>query len=60
MYLSFRVNTFANHRFAGNSAAVSPLNQWLDDEVLRLVAAENNVSETAYFAVLAPRGEFLL
>jgi len=32
----------------GNPAAVRPLNAWLDDEQLRKVAAENNISETAF------------
>lgn len=45
----FHVDAFATQPFAGNPAAVCPLNSWLDDELLILVAAENNVSETAYF-----------
>src|SRR6202035_2204677 len=38
----------------GNPAAVCPLAEWLDDGLLRAVAAENNLSETAYFV---PRGD---
>jgi PhzF family phenazine biosynthesis protein len=45
----FHVNAFANRRFSGNPAAVCPLQDWLDDETLRKVAAENNLSETAFF-----------
>ena len=45
----FHVNAFANQRFSGNPAAVCPLQDWLDDETLRKVAAENNLSETAFF-----------
>src|SRR5579862_6505865 len=45
----FHVDAFAGRRFAGNPAAVCPLTAWLDDERLRMVAAENNLSETAYF-----------
>jgi predicted PhzF superfamily epimerase YddE/YHI9 len=45
----FHVDAFTSHAFAGNPAAVCPLDSWLDDELLRLVAAENNLSETAYF-----------
>lgn len=45
----FHVDAFTNVPFQGNPAAVCPLACWLDDEVLRGVAAENNLSETAYF-----------
>jgi predicted PhzF superfamily epimerase YddE/YHI9 len=45
----FHVNAFTTTRFTGNPAAVCPLAGWLDDEILRSVAAENNLSETAYF-----------
>jgi PhzF family phenazine biosynthesis protein len=48
----FHVNAFTAQRFAGNPAAVCPLNGWLDDDWLRAVAAENNLSETAF---LVPR-----
>jgi len=50
----FHVDAFTKVRFSGNPAAVCPLTDWLDDEMLRGVAAENNLSETAYFV---PRGE---
>jgi PhzF family phenazine biosynthesis protein len=45
----FQVDAFTKHRFAGNPAAVCPLAEWLDEDILRKVAAENNLSETAYF-----------
>jgi len=45
----FHVDAFASRPFAGNPAAVCPLAGWLDDDLLRAVAAENNLSETAYF-----------
>jgi PhzF family phenazine biosynthesis protein len=45
----FHVDAFTGKPFKGNPAAVCPLEAWLDDEVLRAVAAENNLSETAYF-----------
>jgi predicted PhzF superfamily epimerase YddE/YHI9 len=45
----FHVDAFTNIRFTGNPAAVCPLKGWLDDEMLRKVAAENNLSETAFF-----------
>ena len=49
----FHVDAFASRPFAGNPAAVCPLASWLDDDLLRAVAAENNLSETAY---LVPAG----
>ena len=35
--------------FEGNPAAVCPLEAWLDDALLQAIAAENNLSETAFF-----------
>jgi predicted PhzF superfamily epimerase YddE/YHI9 len=51
----FHVDAFTSRAYAGNPAAVCPLNAWLDDELLRLVAAENNLSETAF---IVPQGDF--
>jgi len=45
----FHVDAFTNQLLRGNPAAVCPLDAWLDDELLRKVAAENNLSETAFF-----------
>lgn len=45
----FHLNAFTTRAFAGNPAAVCPLTKWLDDGLLRSVAAENNLSETAFF-----------
>src|ERR1700681_57023 len=42
----FRIDAFTNQAFRGNPAAVCPLHAWLDDELLRKVATENNLSET--------------
>jgi PhzF family phenazine biosynthesis protein len=44
----FHVDAFAAKPFEGNPAAVCPLDAWLDDDLLRQVAAENNLSETAF------------
>ena len=44
----FHVNAFAGQPFTGNPAAVCLLNSWLDDESLRKVATENNLSATAF------------
>jgi PhzF family phenazine biosynthesis protein len=47
--LSFtQVDAFADRPFAGNPAAVMPLDAWLDDAVLQAIAAENNLAETAF------------
>jgi PhzF family phenazine biosynthesis protein len=45
----FQVDAFAERTFEGNPAAVVPLEAWLPDELLLKIAAENNLSETAYF-----------
>ncbi|BAV66031.1 PhzF family phenazine biosynthesis protein [Sphingobium cloacae] len=43
-----QVDAFADAPFTGNPAAVLPLGQWLPDDVLQGIAAENNLSETAF------------
>jgi PhzF family phenazine biosynthesis protein len=45
----YQVDAFTSQRFHGNPAAVCPLEVWLEDEVLQAIAAENNLSETAFF-----------
>jgi len=45
----YQVDAFANQLFQGNPAAVIPLTEWLPDPLLQRIAAENNLSETAYF-----------
>ncbi len=45
----YQVDAFASEVFAGNPAAVCPLEAWLPDQVMQAVAAENNLSETAFF-----------
>jgi PhzF family phenazine biosynthesis protein len=45
----YQVDAFTGAVFSGNPAAVCPLDRWLADPVLQAIAAENNVSETAYF-----------
>jgi len=44
----FQVDAFASRVFAGNPAAVVPLDAWLPDATLQSIAAENNLSETAF------------
>ncbi len=49
----FQVDAFATRRFTGNPAAVMPMDRFLDGAVLQAIAAENNLSETAF---LVPEG----
>ena len=44
------VDAFADGPFTGNPAGVCPLTEWLPDDVLQKIAAENNLAETAFFA----------
>jgi PhzF family phenazine biosynthesis protein len=44
----FQVDAFAEAPFTGNPAAVMPLDHWLDDALMQRIAAENNLSETAF------------
>ncbi len=44
----FHVDAFADRVFSGNPAAVCFLDSWLDDRQLLKVAAENNLSATAF------------
>ncbi len=45
----YQVDAFTDRIFAGNPAAVVPLETWLPDATLQAIAAENNLSETAFF-----------
>jgi PhzF family phenazine biosynthesis protein len=45
----YQIDAFTNHIFGGNPAAVCPLDQWLDDDLMQKIAEENNLSETAFF-----------
>ena len=44
----WQVDAFATKVFAGNPAAVCLLDAWLEDRTLQAIAAENNLSETAF------------
>jgi len=48
----YQVDAFARRPFAGNPAAVCPLSAWLPAETMQLIAAENNLAETAFFVPL--------
>ena len=49
-----QIDTFTDVVLGGNPAAVCPLDAWLDDPTMQAIAAENNLSETAFFV---PEGE---
>lgn len=44
----FQVDAFADTVFAGNPAAVYPLDAWLPDDTMQSIAAEHNLSETVF------------
>lgn len=49
MKISFHhIDAFTGRPFAGNPAGVCFLDSWLDDALLLAIAAENNMSETAF------------
>ncbi len=53
-YLLYQVDAFTGQLFSGNPAAVVPMESWLPDATLQSIAAENNLSETAF---LVPRDQ---
>lgn len=48
----YQIDAFTDKLFGGNPAAVCPLNNWLEDEILQNIASENNLAETAFFVQL--------
>ena len=48
------IDAFSRNLFGGNPAAVVVLEDFLSDELMQQIAAENNLSETAF---LVPKGE---
>jgi PhzF family phenazine biosynthesis protein len=53
----FQIDAFTSRVFAGNPAAVCPLERWLAADVLQSIAAENNLAETA-FIVARPDADY--
>jgi len=45
----YQVDAFSDELFGGNPAAIIPLQEWLPDNTMQTIAAENNLSETAFF-----------
>lgn len=50
----WQIDAFASEPFGGNPAAVVPLEAWLDAALMRKIANENNLAETAFFVRTAP------
>jgi PhzF family phenazine biosynthesis protein len=50
----FQIDAFATRAFEGNPAAIVPLDRWLADATMQAIAAENSLSETAFFDRLFP------
>src|SRR5882762_2293347 len=50
----YQIDAFTSRMFGGNPAAVVLLDAWLPDDVLKAIAAENNLAETAF---VVPHGE---
>jgi PhzF family phenazine biosynthesis protein len=53
-YPIYQIDAFTQRPFAGNPAAVMPLQAWPSDQLMQAIAAENNLSETAFFV---PEGD---
>jgi len=45
----YQVDAFTEKIFSGNPAAICPLNKWINEELMKNIARENNLSETAFF-----------
>lgn len=45
----FQADAFTSRIFGGNPAAVCPLAEWISDDLMQAIAAENNLAETAFF-----------
>jgi len=54
----FHIDAFTGDGLLGNPAGVCPLERWLPDPLLQRIAAENNLSETAF--IVEPQGHWEL
>jgi PhzF family phenazine biosynthesis protein len=48
-YKLYQVDAFTDKLFGGNPAAVCPLAEWLNDDLLQKIAMENNLAETVFY-----------
>ena len=49
IYKIYQVDAFTDQLFGGNPAAIVPLTEWIDEKLMQQIAAENNLSETAFY-----------
>ena len=49
----YQVDSFTGRLFRGNPAGVVLMKEWLPERIMQAIAAENNLSETAF---VHPRG----
>lgn len=54
----FQLDAFTTRQFAGNPAAVMPMNDFPSDAVMQSLAAENNLAETAF--LIPANGDYRL
>lgn len=45
----YQIDAFTKEVFKGNPAAICPLEEWLETDLMQKIALENNLSETAFF-----------
>ena len=45
----YQIDAFADKLFCGNPAAIIPLDDWIEDDLMQKIAMENNLAETAFF-----------
>lgn len=50
----YQIDAFTSEVFGGNPAAVCPLEEWLPEATMQVIAGENNLAETAFFV---PEGD---
>ena len=53
----YQIDAFTDKIFGGNPAAVIPLENWIEDDLMQKLALENNLSETVFF-VESGAGEY--
>jgi PhzF family phenazine biosynthesis protein len=53
----YQIDAFCKDLFSGNPAAVCPLAAWPADALMQQIAAENNLSETAFYVQEAAHAE---
>src|SRR5438552_2895082 len=55
----YQIDAFTDKVFGGNPAAVIPLENWIEDDLMQKLALENSLSETVFF-VESGAGEYTI